>query len=277
MFYIGCHLSATNGYLAMGKEALSIGANTFQFFTRNPRGGSVKALDLDDMAAYNRLANEHGFGTIVAHAPYTLNLCSDKLRVREFGREVMRDDLERLQNIDRVVYNFHPGSHVGQGEDAGIEMIIEALNDILTEDIKTPVLLETMAGKGSEIGYKFEQLRRIIDGVHLKSKLGVCMDSCHISDAGYDVIGDFDAVLDEFDRIVGLERLYAFHLNDSKNDPASRKDRHEKIGEGTLGLDTIVSIINNPRIAHLPFALETPNDLNGYAKEIELLRARRTV
>lgn len=277
MFYIGCHLSATNGYLAMGKEALSIGANTFQFFTRNPRGGSVKALDLDDMAAYNRLADEHGFGTIVAHAPYTLNLCSDKPRVREFGREVMRDDLERLQNIDRVVYNFHPGSHVGQGEEAGIEMIIEALNDILTEDIKTPVLLETMAGKGSEIGYRFEHLRRIIDGVHLKSKLGVCMDSCHISDAGYDVIGDFDAVLDEFDRIVGLERLYAFHLNDSKNDPASRKDRHEKIGEGTLGLDTIVSIINNPRIAHLPFALETPNDLNGYAKEIELLRARRTV
>ncbi|HHX19864.1 MAG TPA: deoxyribonuclease IV [Clostridiaceae bacterium] len=277
MFYLGCHLSASGGYLAMGETAVSIDANTFQYFTRNPRGGAARALDLDDIAAYNAYAAENAFGTIVAHAPYTMNLCSNKPRVREFAREMMRDDLERLQHVDNVVYNFHPGSHVGQGVDAGIEMIIDAINAVLTEEIKTPILLETMAGKGSEIGRSFEELARIIDGVILKDKIGVCMDSCHMHDAGYDVVNDLDGVLGEFDRLVGLDRVKAFHLNDSMNPFGSGKDRHAKIGEGTLGLDAIVRIVNHPKLRDLPFNLETPNELDGYANEIVLLREKRAI
>ncbi len=276
MFYLGCHLSSSGGYLAMGKTALSIEANTFQFFTRNPRGGAARPLDLDDIAAFNTFAKENGIGTIVAHAPYTLNLCSNKPEVREFARNTMRDDLERLQHVDDVVYNFHPGSHVGQGVDEGIEMIVDAINAVLTEDIKTPLLLETMAGKGSEIGRSFEELRRIIDGVHFRDKMGVCMDSCHMNDAGYDVVNDLDGLIDEFDRVVGLDRVKAFHLNDSMNPFGSGKDRHAKIGEGELGLDAIVRIVNHPKLRHLPFNLETPNELDGYEREIELLRKWRT-
>ncbi len=276
MFFLGCHLSSSGGYVAMGETALSIRASTFQYFTRNPRGGSARPLDLEDMAAFNEFARRHGIGTIVAHAPYTLNLCSNKPEVREFARMTMRDDLERLQHIDHVVYNFHPGSHVGQGADEGIAMIVDALNEVLTEEIKTPVLLETMAGKGSEIGRSFGELARIIDGVHLKEKMGVCMDSCHMNDAGYDVVNGLDGLIEAFDREVGLERVKAFHLNDSMNSFGSAKDRHAKIGEGEIGLEAIVRIINHPKLRHLPFNLETPNELDGYAREIQLLRSRRT-
>lgn len=256
----------------MGKTALSIGANTFQFFTRNPRGGTARTLDKEDIQAYNLFARENGIGTIVAHAPYTMNLCSDKAHIREFARNTMREDLDRLQFFDHVVYNFHPGSHVGQGPDQGIAMIIEALNQVLSDEINTPVLLETMAGRGSEIGRSFGELARIIDGLVLKDKIGVCMDSCHVHDAGYDVGHRLDLVLDEFDRLVGLDRLWAFHLNDSKNERGSGKDRHAKIGEGRIGLEALVSMIRHPRLKHLPFTLETPNELDGYAGEIELLR-----
>jgi deoxyribonuclease-4 len=276
MFYLGCHLSSSGGYLAMGETAVSINANTFQYFTRNPRGGAARTLDLDDIAFFNAYATDHAFGTIVAHAPYTMNLCSAKPDVREYARNTMRDDLERLQHVDNVVYNFHPGSHVGQGVDLGIEIIIDALNAVLTEEIKTLILLETMAGKGSEIGRSFEELARIIDGVTLKDKIGVCMDSCHMHDAGYDVVNDLDGVLEEFDRLVGLDRVKAFHLNDSMNPFASGKDRHAKLGEGTLGLDAIVRIVNHPKLRALPFNLETPNELDGYAREIDLLRKKRT-
>ena len=257
----------------MARTALSIGANTFQFFTRNPRGGKARALDLDDIEAYNRFARKNGIGTIVAHAPYTMNLCSDKASVREFGRDVLREDLERLQHIDHVVYNLHPGSHVGQGRDRGMAMIADALNQVLTGDIKTPVLLETMAGKGSEIGSAFGDLAGIIDGVVHKDKMGVCMDSCHMYDAGYDVAGGLDQLLSEFDRLVGLDRLQAFHLNDSKNEAGSGKDRHAKIGEGTMGLEAVVRIIRHPLLQGLPFILETPNEVDGYAREIALLRS----
>lgn len=275
MFYLGCHLSSSEGYLNMGETARSIGANTFQFFTRNPRGGTAKPLNLEDIAAYNAYAKEHAIGTIVAHAPYTMNLCSDKSHIREFARSMMRDDLERLQHVDNVVYNFHPGSHVGQGGDLGIRMIIEAINEVLTKEITTPILLETMAGKGSEIGRSFEELQRIIEGVHFQDKIGVCMDSCHVYDAGYDVVTKLNEVIDSFDDIVGIDRLQAFHLNDSKNDFGSGKDRHAKIGEGSLGLQTIINIINHPKLKDLPFNLETPNELDGYAQEIKLLRDKR--
>lgn len=259
----------------MGETARSIEANTFQFFTRNPRGGTAKPLNLEDIAAYNAYAKTHAIGTIVAHAPYTMNLCSDKSHIREFARSMMRDDLERLQHVDNVVYNFHPGSHVGQGVDLGIRMIIEAINEVLTKEITTPILLETMAGKGSEIGRSFEELQRIIEGVHFQDKIGVCMDSCHVYDAGYDVVTKLNEVIDSFDDIVGIDRLQAFHLNDSKNDFGSGKDRHAKIGEGSLGLQTIINIINHPKLKDLPFNLETPNELDGYAQEIKLLRDKR--
>ena len=275
MFYLGCHLSSSEGYLNMGETARSIGAYTFQFFTRNPRGGTAKPLNLEDIAAYNAYAKEHAIGTIVAHAPYTMNLCSDKSHIREFARSMMRDDLERLQHVDNVVYNFHPGSHVGQGVDLGIRMIIEAINEVLTKEITTPILLETMAGKGSEIGRSFEEIKTIIDGVHFQDKIGVCMDSCHVYDAGYDVVTKLNEVIDSFDDIVGIDRLQAFHLNDSKNDFGSGKDRHAKIGEGSLGLQTIINIINHPKLKDLPFNLETPNELDGYAQEIKLLRDKR--
>ncbi|HZK29310.1 MAG TPA: deoxyribonuclease IV [Clostridia bacterium] len=276
MFYLGCHLSSTLGYLGMAETAVSIQANTFQFFSRNPRGGRARPLDPDDIAAYNSYAAENGIGTIVAHAPYTMNLCSDKAHIRQFARDMMRDDLERLRHVDRVVYNFHPGSHVGQGVDDGIALIIEALNDVLTDDMRTPVLLETMAGKGSEIGRTFDELGLIIEGLTRKDKIGVCMDTCHLHDAGYDIVNDLDGVLEEFDHKIGLDRLYAFHLNDSKNELGSHKDRHEKIGHGAIGLDAIRRIIRHPKLKDLPFNLETPNELQGYAQEIALLRGMRS-
>lgn len=272
MFKIGCHLSASDGYLAMGKSAVSVGANVFQFFSRNPRGGAVKALNEKDIAAFLKLAEEQGITDLLAHAPYTLNACAEKPGLRDFARETMADDIRRLEYLPGNLYNFHPGSHVGQGVEAGIDLIAGILNDVLTPGQTTTVLLETMAGKGSEVGGRFEELRAIIDKVMLSDKLGVCLDTCHVYDAGYDIAGDLDGVLAEFDRVIGLERLRAIHMNDSKNPYGSHKDRHEKIGEGSLGVEVLKAIINHPRLRHLPFYLETPNELEGYAAEIRLLR-----
>lgn len=272
MLKIGCHLSAAKGYLAMGKQAAEIGANTFQFFTRNPRGGTAKALDLDDVAKFRAFAEGHGFFPILAHAPYTLNACAANEHLRTFARETMADDLDRLSHIPGSMYNFHPGSHVQQGTDAGIEFIAEMLNAILKPDQPTTVLLETMAGKGSEVGHTFEELRAILDRVEQQQVMGVCLDTCHISDAGYDIVNDLDGVLEEFDRVIGLNRLKAIHLNDSMNPRGSHKDRHQKIGQGYLGMEAIERIINHPALRGLPFYLETPNDVPGYAKEIELLK-----
>lgn len=274
MFTIGCHLSASKGYLAMAKQAVSIGANTFQFFTRNPRGGKAKEINEDDVKAFLEYSKEHGINRILAHAPYTLNACSADRGIREFAKNTMADDLKRMEYTPGNYYNFHPGSHVGQGVEVGIDFIAEMLNEILTKEQTTTVLLETMSGKGSEVGRNFEELKAIIDKVKLKDKLGVCLDTCHIWDGGYDVVNNFDGVLDEFDKIIGLEKLKAIHLNDSKNDLASHKDRHEKIGEGKIGLDAISKIINNDRIKNLPFYLETPNEIDGYEREIELLKKR---
>lgn len=275
MFTIGCHLSASKGYLAMAKQAVSIGANTFQFFTRNPRGGKAKEINEDDVKAFLEYSKEHGINRILAHAPYTLNACSADSGIREFAKNTMADDLKRMEYTPGNYYNFHPGSHVGQGVEVGIDFIAEMLNEILTKEQTTTVLLETMSGKGSEVGRNFEELKAIIDKVKLKDKLGVCLDTCHIWDGGYDVVNNFDGVLNEFDKIIGLEKLKAIHLNDSKNDLASHKDRHEKIGEGKIGLDAISKIINNDRIKDLPFYLETPNEIDGYEREIELLKKRR--
>lgn len=272
MLSIGCHLSASKGYLHMGEEAKSIGANTFQFFTRNPRGGAAKAIDEEDVKAFLEFAKEHNFAKILAHAPYTLNACSDKEQTREFALNTMKDDLLRMEYTPHQLYNFHPGSHVGQGADIGIDLIIKQLNAVLWQDMTTTVLLETMAGKGSEVGRSFEELRAILDGVELDNKMGVCLDTCHIYDAGYDIVNDLEGVLDEFDRVIGLDRLKAIHMNDSKNPFESHKDRHEKIGEGFIGFETMVNIINNPRLADIPILLETPNELDGYAHEIEMLR-----
>lgn len=257
----------------MGKEALSIGANTFQFFTRNPRGGAMKALNQADIDAFLNLANEHHFAQILAHAPYTLNACAADDRVRRFAYQAMAEDLERMEYLPGNLYNFHPGSHVGQGIQTGIEKIAELLNHILKPEQTTTVLLETMAGKGSEVGGKFEELREILDRVELKDKMGVCLDTCHISDAGYDIIHDLDGVLETFDKIIGLDRLKAIHLNDSKNPPESHKDRHEKVGQGYLGIETLEKVINHPKLKHLPFLLETPNELPGYAEEIKQLKS----
>ena len=256
----------------MGREASSIGADTFAFFTRNPRGGSAKAIDSDDAAKLRDHLAEEGFVTLVAHAPYTLNPCSDKPHAREFAREAMADDLVRMETVPGNYYNFHPGSHVGQGAGAGIEMIADTLNAVLSPGQTTTVLLETMAGKGSEVGCRFEELAAIIERVELGDRLGVCFDTCHVHDAGYDIVGDLDGVLSEFDRVVGLGRLRAVHLNDSKNPLGSHKDRHERIGEGTIGLDAFARIVRHPVLHSLPFILETPNDLEGYAAEIRLLR-----
>ncbi len=272
MFYIGCHLSASDGFLAMGKTALSIGANTFQFFTRNPRGSKAKAIDPADVAAFLALAAEHGFGTLVAHAPYTINPCSKDERTREFARMTLADDLRRMKHIPGNVYNFHPGSHTGQGIETGIGQIAETLNAILTPDIRTTVLLETMSGKGSEVGSRFEELREIIDRVELSDKLGVCLDTCHVSDAGYDIADDPDGVLTEFDRVIGLDRLKAVHVNDSLNPVGSHKDRHARIGEGCLGAEALGRVVRHPALQGLPFVLETPNELPGYAREIALLK-----
>ena len=274
MLNIGCHLSTTKGFENMGKEALEIGANTFQFFTRNPRGGKAKDIDINDMEGLLKIARENNFATILAHAPYTLNACSADERTREFAREMMEDDLKRMELMPNNLYNFHPGSHVKQGVEVGINYIVELLNNVLREDQTTTVLLETMAGKGSEVGRTFEEIAEIIFRVELKDKMGVCLDTCHVYDAGYDIVNNLDGVLEEFDRIIGLDRLKAIHLNDSKNPFKSHKDRHEKIGEGFLGLEAITNIINHPKLKHLPFFLETPNELDGYAKEIELLRSR---
>ena len=272
MFYIGCHLSAAKGYLAMGKEAVKLGANVFQFFTRNPRGGSVKALDLEDIEKYNAFHAEHRFGTLLAHAPYTMNPCAAKEDLRTFARNTMKEDLARLELLPDVMFNFHPGSHVKQGTEIGIPLIADALNEILSAEGKTLVLLETMAGKGSEVGRSFEELRAILDRVEQKERMGVCLDTCHVYDAGYDVVGQLDDVLCEFDRVLGLARLKAIHLNDSKNPMGSHKDRHERIGKGSLGTEAIAAIINHPALQGLSFYLETPNELDGYAREIALLR-----
>lgn len=272
MLNIGCHLSASKGYLNMGKTALGIDANTFAFFTRNPRGGSAKDIDENDIKAFLDFIGEHNFAKLVAHAPYTLNACSDKPQTREFAVNTMRDDLMRMEYTPNQYYNFHPGSHVGQGAETGIYLIVKQLNEVLTEDMTTTVLLETMAGKGSEVGRSFEELKEIIDGVKLNNKLGVCFDTCHVYDAGYDIVGDLNGVIDEFDRVIGLDRLKAIHMNDSKNPFGSHKDRHEKIGEGSIGFNTMVNIINHPKLKGLPIILETPNELDGYAHEIKMLR-----
>lgn len=270
--HIGCHLSSAGGYMKMGAAALSIGADTFQFFTRNPRGGRAKDIDIDDVTAFLRLAADNRFAPIMAHAPYTLNPCAADQRVKEFALEVMADDLLRMEYTPGNYYNFHPGSHVGQGIEAGIELAAGLLNKILKPDQTTLVLLETMSGKGSEIGGRFEELRQIIDRIELSEKVGVCLDTCHVYDAGYDIVNDLDGVLSEFDRVIGLDRLKAIHLNDSRNPFASHKDRHEKIGQGSLGIDTFIRIINHPKLRKLPFFLETPNELEGHGEEVKLLK-----
>lgn len=272
---IGCHLSASKGFLAMGKTAVSIGANTFQFFTRNPRGGAAKALDENDIKAYIDYAKENGIEVILAHAPYTLNVCSADSGIREFAKNTFIDDIKRMEKVPGNLYNFHPGSHVGQGAEAGIDMIAEALNEILYPEMTTTVLLETMAGKGSEVGRDFGEIRAIIDKVELKEKVGVCLDTCHVYDAGYDVVNDLDGVLGEFDKIIGIEKLRAVHINDSKNPFSSHKDRHEVIGGGSIGEEAFSRIINHPLLYDLPFYLETPNELDGYKEEIALLKGLR--
>ncbi len=274
MIRIGCHLSSSNGYLAMGKEAVKIGANTFQFFTRNPRGGKAKELNLADVEAYLAFAGEHGIGQILAHAPYTLNACAKDAGLRQFAYDTMRDDLSRLKHLPEAMYNFHPGSHVKQGEETGISYISDLLDRINEHQYETVILLETMAGKGTELGRSFEELARILDSVEDSSRLGVCFDTCHVFDGGYDIVHHLDQVLEEFDQVIGLERLKAVHLNDSKNELGSHKDRHEKIGEGQIGLRAFANLVTHPKLKDLPFYLETPNDLEGYQREIALLREK---
>lgn len=273
MLTIGCHLSISNGYLHMGQEALSLGANTFQYFTRNPRGGKARAFDEADMKALTVFLKEHEFGQVVGHAPYTMNACAKDEGLRRFALDSMRSDLERLEFLPGQLYNFHPGSHVKQGVEVGIAFITAMLNEVLFEGMQTTVLLETMAGKGSEVGRTFEEIARIIDGVKLADYLGVCVDTCHLHEGGYDIINDLDGVLAEFDHYIGLDRIKAVHLNDSKNPIGAHKDRHEKIGEGHIGLDALVKVITHPKLCQLPFCLETPNDNEGYAREISLLRS----
>ncbi len=274
MLKIGCHLSASGGYMHMGREILSIGGNTFQFFTRNPRGGNAKPVDEADAAAFRSFAEENGIGVILAHAPYTLNGCSADPAIRDFAIRTMADDLARMEYVPGNLYNFHPGSHVGQGVEEGIRLIAEMLNRVLREDQHTTVLLETMAGKGSEVGSRFEEIREIIDRVKLNSLMGVCLDTCHVNDAGYDIVNDLDGVMAEFDRVIGLERLKAVHINDSKNPLGSRKDRHEKIGEGYIGTEGILRVMRHEALRELPFFLETPNELEGYEREIRMLKEK---
>lgn len=273
MLNIGAHLSSAKGFANIAKEAVNIGANTFQFFTRNPQGGKAKEINPADVAEFLALAKQHNFVKMVAHAPYTLNPCSDNPSTREFAEMVFVDDLKRMEYVPHNYYNFHPGSHVGQGVEVGIKLIAELLDKVLSKEQTTMVLLETMSGKGSEVGAKFEELQQIISRVKLSEKLGVCLDTCHVYSAGYDIVGNLDGVLTEFDDIIGLDKLKAIHLNDSKMPFASHKDRHEKIGQGTIGLNAIVRIINHENLKELPFILETPNDLTGWAQEIKLLRA----
>lgn len=272
MLKIGCHLSASKGYAHMAREILSLGGNTFQFFTRNPRGGAAKEINPADIEEFHRCAEQNGISCILAHAPYTLNACSADASVRDFAFRTMTDDLLRMEYTPGNLYNFHPGSHVGQGTEAGIEQISELLNRVLKPEQTTVVLLETMAGKGSEIGSRFEELREIIDRTELQDKLGVCLDTCHVYDAGYDIVSDLDGVLTEFDRIIGLNRLKALHLNDSKNPFCSHKDRHEKIGQGSIGLPAFSRLIRHEALQGIPCYLETPNELEGYAAEIALLK-----
>lgn len=275
MLHIGSHISSAKGYEAMGKQAIKLGADTFAFFTRNPRGGKAKEINPEDVARYLALAKEQGFAQIVAHAPYTLNACAAKEDIRRFARETFADDLRRMEYTKGQYYNFHPGSHVGQGAKEGVRLIAEMLNDCLTPQTTTTVLLETMAGKGSEVGRSFEELREILDGVVLSEKMGVCLDTCHVWDAGYDIVHDLDGVLAQFDRIIGLDRLKAIHINDSMNPMGSHKDRHARIGEGTIGLEAFERIINHPALEGLPFILETPNDDAGWAAEIAMLRKQK--
>ncbi len=272
MLKIGCHLSSSKGYAAMGREARRIGANTFQFFTRNPRGGSAKQMDPEDVAEFLAFAKEQGIERILAHAPYTLNACSADPHIREFAQNTMADDLERLEFTPGNYYNFHPGSHVKQGAEKGIEYISGMLNTVLKPGQHTTVLLETMSGKGSEVGRSFEELKAILDRVELSDQMGVCLDTCHVWDAGYDIAGNLDGVLEEFDRIIGLGRLKAIHLNDSMNPLGAAKDRHAKIGEGRIGLQALSGVGRHPALRELPFYLETPNDLDGYAREIALMK-----
>lgn len=275
-FRIGCHLSIANGYLSMAKTAVEIGANVFQFFTRNPRGGAAKPIDPDDIAAFLAYSQENDIGPILAHAPYTMNLCAAEERIRDFALNTMMDDLYRMEYTPGNMYNLHPGSHVQQGVEKGIELIADALNTAITNDQTTWVLLETMAGKGTEIGRTFEELKAIMDRIKIRDRLGVCLDTCHIFDAGYDIVNDLDGVLEHFDKIIGLDKLKAIHLNDTKNPFKSHKDRHETIGNGYLGIETLRKVINHPVLRHLPFYLETPNELPGYAREIALLKTERT-
>ncbi|MGE5627017.1 MAG: deoxyribonuclease IV [Solirubrobacterales bacterium] len=272
MMNIGCHLSSSKGYRHMGLEALSIGANTFQYFSRNPRGSKAKDIDLKDINQFLEIMKDNKFPVILAHAPYTMNPCSNKEGLRGLAQNMMAEDLATLEYLPGTLYNFHPGSHVGQGVETGIEYITKMLNNVLRPEQKTMVLLETMAGKGSEVGSKFEELKEIINGVNISEKLGVCLDTCHVYDSGYDIVSNLDGVLDEFDKIIGLERLLAIHLNDSLNQFGSHKDRHACIGKGNIGLEAVKRIINHPKLRKLPFYLETPNDLEGYAEEIKLLR-----
>ena len=275
-FYIGCHLSFSDGYEAMAKDALKIGANAFQYFSRNPRGGKAKDFNSADAQKLVDCAMQNNFAPFLVHAPYTYNLCSADASIRDFAKTCMAEDLQKQQNVPNSFYNFHPGSHVGQGVEAGISMIVEALDSFMSEDLSTTVLLEAMAGKGSEVGGSFEELAEIINRTKLGNLLGVCLDTCHIYSAGYDIVNDLDGVLEKFDSVIGLSRLKAIHLNDSLTPFASRKDRHAKIGEGTIGLDAIAHIINHPSLRAVPFYLETPNELDGYANEIELLKSLRS-
>ncbi|MBI9012457.1 MAG: deoxyribonuclease IV [Clostridiales bacterium] len=269
---IGCHLSIANGFYKAGLQILELGGNTFQFFTRNPRGGKAKAIDEKDIKKLIELMNEYSFGKLFAHGSYTMNLCSNKEEIRTYARDLLIDDIKRVSVIPKALYVFHPGSHVKQGADVGITYIIDALNEAIDHDNTVEICLEGMSGKGTEIGRTFEELSRIIEGVTHNERLGVCIDTCHLYSAGYDIVNDLDGVLNEFDRIIGLGRLKAVHLNDSKMPFASNKDRHEKIGEGTLGLEALINIVNHPKLKHLSFNLETPNELEGYKKEILLLK-----
>ena len=274
MLNIGNHVSSSKGYLAMGKEEVSLGGNVFAFFTRNPRGGKAKEIVPEDVAKFLAYQQEQGIGKLVAHAPYTMNPCAEKEYIREFALNAMTDDLKRMEYTPGNYYNFHPGSHVGQGAEAGIEMIAELLNQVLQPEQTTTMLLETMYGKGSEVGRSFQELKAIMDRVELKDHLGVCLDTCHVYSTGYDIVNDLEGVLQEFDKIIGLDKLKAVHLNDSMMPFASNKDRHAKIGEGTIGLEALVAVINHPSLRDLPFILETPNDAEGYRKEIALLKEK---
>jgi len=274
MLKIGCHLSVSKGFYAMGKEAVSIDANTIQFFTRNQRGGSAKQIDEEDVKKFQELARKHGINNLLAHAPYTLNACAATENIRTFAKNTMEDDLKRMEYFPESMYNFHPGSHVGKGVEQGTDYIVQMLNEIIKPEQTTRVLLETMAGKGSEIGRNFQEIKNIMDRVIVKEHIGVCLDTCHIFDGGYDIVNRLDEVIEEFDKIIGLDKLYAIHLNDSMNICGSHKDRHAKIGEGNIGLEAITRIINHPKLRNLPFFLETPNELEGYAKEIKLLREK---